>query len=407
MAEHGVGERYAAWLRGRGEPSAPWNPGGALPPDFISFMGGQPASELFPLEALRDAFGQALVEQGRAILPYGPSQGLPALRDLVARRLAERGIDVDPGQVLITSGSIQGLHLLGRVFLDPGDTILTEAPTFMGALTTWEKEQPRYLTVPVGPNGMDLAAFDATLREAPVRPGLKFVYVLPTFQNPSGVSLDAADRRRLLALADEHDVLLVEDDPYGEIWFDRSAGRLPPIRSLPGAEVRVVYLGSFSKILAPGIRLGFLVASPPLLARLVHAKEGVDFHTDAVVQQAVVNLANGTVEFDLAAHVARARRVYRERRDAMLDALEVDLGSAASWTRPAGGFFLWLDLPPHADAARVAAAARREGVGALPGTVFYPTGGGDHALRLSYANASPEHIREGIRRLARAVKTAR
>jgi 2-aminoadipate transaminase len=400
----GALDRYAHWLRGRPAPTPSWSPSSDLGADFISFTGGQPATELFPLEPLKAAFGRALVEDGAAVLPYSENIGLDALRQLICRRVARRGIHVGPDQVIVTSGSLQGLHLLGRVYLDPGDTILTEAPTFLGALPCWEKEEPRYLTVPVGADGLDLDRFEATVRAAPVPP--KFVYLLPTFQNPSGVSLVAARRRRLLRLAQEHDLLLVEDDPYGELWFDDEAARLPPLRSLDGAAEHVLYLGSFSKILAPGLRLGYTIAPPGLIARLVAAKEGVDFHTDGVVQQAVVRLCDGSVDFDLEAHIAAARRVYKQRRDALLGALEQAFGPRARWTRPGGGFFLWLDLPAGARAAAVVVAARKEGAGVLPGTAFFPDGGGEHALRLSYANTPPERVAEGVRRLARAVSAA-
>jgi 2-aminoadipate transaminase len=396
--------RYAHWLRGLPAPTPSWSPGADTGADFISFTGGQPATELFPLEALRAAFGKALVEDGAAVLPYSNNIGLDALRQWICQRVARRGIHVGPDQVIVTTGSLQGLHLLGRVYLDPGDTILTEAPTFMGALNTWEKEEPRYLTVPVGADGLDLDRFEATVRGASDPP--KFVYSLPTFQNPSGVSLTANRRTRLLQLAHDYDLLLIEDDPYGEIWFDDVGARLPALRSLDGAAERVVYLGSFSKILAPGLRLGFAIAPRPLIVRLVAAKEGVDFHTDGVVQQAIVRLCDGSVDFDLEAHITAARKVYRERRDAMLDALEREFGQRATWTRPAGGFFLWLDLPSRVDARDVVAVARAAGAGVLAGSMFFPNGGGEHALRLSYANTPPERIHEGVGRLARAIHSA-
>src|SRR5919202_662700 len=256
--------------------------------DLIGFGGGQPAAESYPLEALELAFSRAIVQDGRHVLPYGPSQGLPALRELVAERLSRRGID-------------------------------TEAPTFMGALTAWEQQQPSYLTVPVDEHGMVVDVLEQALAASPVRP--KFVYLLPTFQNPSGVSLTPSRRRRLLDLAREHDLLIIEDDPYGEFWFDEGAERVPPLRSLPGAEDHVVYLGTFSKILAPGIRLAYAVVRPDLVSALTRAKRGVDFHTDTLLQQAVVHLVRDG-DFDLAAHIAAGRRLYKERRDAMLDALE-------------------------------------------------------------------------------------
>jgi 2-aminoadipate transaminase len=369
--------------------------------DLIGFGGGQPAAESYPLEALERAFSRAIVQDGRHVLPYGPSQGLPALRELVAERLSRRGINTTPENVVITTGSLQGLHLIGRITLDPGDTIVTEAPTFMGALTAWEQQQPSYLTVPVDEHGMVVDVLEQALEASPVRP--KFVYLLPTFQNPSGVSLTPSRRHRLLDLAREHDLLIIEDDPYGEFWFDEGAERVPPLRSLPGAEDHVVYLGTFSKILAPGIRLAYAVVRPELVSALTRAKRGVDFHTDTLLQQAVVHLVRDG-DFDLEAHIAAGRRLYKERRDAMLDALEATFPSDTRWTQPGGGFFMWIDLPDGVSGDAVAAAAMAEGVAVFPGSIFYPNrDGGSNGLRLSYSNATPERIRAGIERLKRGV----
>jgi 2-aminoadipate transaminase len=369
--------------------------------DLIGFGGGQPAAESYPLEALERAFSRAILEDGRDVLPYGSSQGLPALRELVAERLAQRGISTTANNVVITTGSLQGLHLVGRITLDPGDTIVTEAPTFMGALTTWEQQQPRYLSVPVDEHGMVLDALEQALQASPTRP--KFVYLLPTFQNPSGVSMTMNRRERLLEIAREHDLLIIEDDPYGEFWFDEGAERTQPLRSLPGAEDHVIYLGTFSKILAPGIRLAYAVAPPHLVSALLRAKRGVDFHTDTLLQQAVVHLVCDG-DFDLEGHVAAGRRLYKARRDAMLDALETTFSSETRWTRPGGGFFLWIDLPAGVSGDAVAAAAMAEGVAVFPGPIFYPNrDGGSSGLRLSYSNATPERIREGIERLKRGV----
>ena len=369
--------------------------------DLIGFGGGQPANESYPLEALARAYSRAILDDGRQVLPYGQTQGLPELREIVSQRLARRGITTDPSNVVMLTGSIQGLHLVGRITLDPGDTIATEAPTFMGALAAWEQQQPRYMTIPVDEHGIVVDALEESLRTAETKP--KFLYLLPTFQNPSGVSLTMDRRVRLLEIAREHDLLIVEDDPYGEFWFDEGTEPIPPLRSLPGAEDHVIYLGTFSKILAPGVRLAYLVAAPQLLQAFLRAKRGVDFHTDTLLQQAVVHLVRDP-EFDLEAHVRDGRRLYSARRDAMLDALEMEFSSETKWTRPAGGFFLWIDLPGGVSSEAVTRSAMAEGVAVFPGTLFYPNAdGGWHGLRLSFSNASPESIREGIRRLRRGV----
>lgn len=397
--------RYASWLTDSVQSAAdravsdPASLG--VGADLIGFGGGQPASESYPLEALQRAYSRAILEDGRDVLPYGPTAGLPALREIVVERLARRGIKADPENVVILTGSLQGLHLVGRITLDFGDTIVTEAPTFMGALAAWEHQQPRYLTIPVDAHGMLVDALERALPSAHRKP--RFVYALPTFQNPSGVSLTQHRRQDLLDLANEHDLLIIEDDPYGEFWFDEGAEPMRPLRSLPGSEERVVYCGTFSKILAPGVRLAYCVAPQDMVDLLLRAKRGVDFHTDTLLQQAVVHLVRDP-EFDLEAHVASNRRLYRERRDAMLDSLEDTFSADAKWTRPSGGFFLWVDLPHGVSGEAVARAAMTEGVAVFPGGIFYPNGdGGSNGLRLSFSNASPERIREGIRRLHRGV----
>jgi 2-aminoadipate transaminase len=396
--------RYAAWLADGLESAANravGNPASlGVGADLIGFGGGQPASEAYPLQALERAYSRAILEDGRAVLPYGPTQGLLALREIIAARLARRGMQVDPEHVVVLTGSIQGLHLVGRLTLDHGDTIVTEAPTFMGALAAWEHQQPRFLTIPVDDHGMRLDLLEQALSNSAQHP--RFIYLLPTFQNPMGVSMSLERRRQVLEIAARYDLLVVEDDPYGEFWFDQAVGATLPIRSLPGSEERVIYLGTFSKILAPGFRLAYAIAPRETVPLLLRAKRGLDFHSDGLLQQAIVRLIRDP-EFDLDAHVAAGRRLYQARRDAMLDALETTL-SGATWTRPDGGFFLWIDLPPELSGDAVAAAAQAEGVSVLPGSLFYPNGdGGSNGLRLSYSNANPERIREGIRRLQRAI----
>jgi 2-aminoadipate transaminase len=398
--------RYAAWLAdGMDSPAnrAVSNPASlGYGADLIGLGGGQPATESYPLQELERAFSRAILEDGAAVLPYGPTQGLLALREIIAERLARRGIHTGPENVVILTGSIQGLHLVGRITLDHGDTILTEAPTFMGALAAWEHQQPRFLSIPVDEHGMLLDALRQGLSTVAKPP--RFMYLLPTFQNPMGVTMSLDRRRQVLEIAREHDLLIIEDDPYGEFWFDEGVGSIPPIRSLPGAEERVVYLGTFSKILAPGFRLAYAIAPRDMVDQLLRAKRGIDFHSDGLLQQAVVRLIRDP-DFDLEAHVAAGRQLYQKRRDAMLDALETTL-SDATWTRPDGGFFLWIDLPKELSGDAVAVAAQAEGVAVLPGSLFYPNAdGGANGLRLSYSNATPERIREGIRRLQRAISS--
>jgi 2-aminoadipate transaminase len=373
--------------------------------DLIGFGGGQPAVETYPLEALERAYSLAIRDSGHTTLPYGPTQGLPALRELISQRLARRGIDTSPDDVVILTGSVQGLHIIGRITLDRGDTIVTEAPTFMGALAAWEQQQPRYLSIPVDEHGMQVELLGQALASHD-QPRPRFVYLLPTFQNPAGVSLSRERRERLLEIAREHDLLIIEDDPYGEFWFEGEQEPIPPLRSLPGSEEHVVYLGTFSKILAPGIRLAYAVVAPQLVSPILRSKRGIDFHTDTLLQQAVVHLAHD-VGFDLEGHVRQGRQLYKARRDAMLDSLETIFDSDTRWTRPDGGFFMWVDLPDGLSGDVVSSAALEHGVAVFPGSLFFANAdGGSNGLRLSYSNTTPERIREGVERLKRAVDAA-
>jgi 2-aminoadipate transaminase len=397
--------RYATWLiDGADSPinRALANPAslGYGAADLVGLGGGQPAVESYPIAALERAYSSAIREAGASVLPYGSTQGLPALRELIARRVAQRGIEADADNVVILTGSIQGLHLVGRITLDHGDTIVTEAPTFMGALAAWEDEQPRYVSVPVDEHGLVVERLPEVLRN---EPRAKFLYLLPTFQNPSGVSLTRERRKRLLEIVREHDLLVIEDDPYGEFWFDEGSPPIPPLRALDGSAEHVVYVGTFSKILAPGIRLAYAIAPREMVPQLLRAKRGVDFHTDTLLQEAVVRLVRDPA-FDLEAHVQASRALYKARRDAMLDSLEATFDSDTKWTRPGGGFFLWLDLPEGFSGEAVSVAALERGVSVLPGRLFYPNlDGGANGLRLSFSSVPPERIREGIRRLKGAV----
>jgi 2-aminoadipate transaminase len=396
--------RFATWLiEGADSPinKALANPASlGYGADLVGFGGGQPAVESYPLEALERAYASAIREAGRRVLPYGGTQGLPALRKLIAERLSRRGIQADPDNIVILTGSVQGLHLVGRITLDRGDTIITEAPTFMGALAAWEPQQPRYVSIPVDEHGLVVDALPDVLT---VETRAKFLYLLPTFQNPSGVSLTRERRKRLLDIVREYDVLVIEDDPYGEFWFDDGSEPIQPLRALPGSEDNVVYVGTFSKILAPGIRLAYAVASRQIVDAMLRTKRGVDFHTDTLLQEAVVRLVRDS-DFDLEAHVHAGRALYKQRRDAMLDALETTFQPDSKWTRPAGGFFLWVDLPSGVSAEAVATRGLELGVSVLPGFLFYPNlDGGANGLRLSFSSVAPDRVPEGIQRLRRAV----
>jgi len=302
-------------------------------PGMIPLAVGAPAPELFPVELIGRAFAAACAHDSVAALQYGPAEGAQPLREVIAERLLRRGINATPSEILVTSGSTQGLDLLGRAFLEPGDTVVTEAPTFLGVFACWAGHRPRYLSVALDAEGLCLDSLEDLLRREPAPP--KFLYVIPTFQNPAGVSLSLDRRARLLELAHRYDLLIVEDDAYGELSF-APEGAPPALRSLPGAGERVIYLGSFSKTLAPGLRLGYLVAPEWMVKQLGSVKTAADLHTDGVTQHAVAQLCrHDGPDFDR--HIGQLRAAYRIRRDAMLNALASFLPETCRWQPPAGG----------------------------------------------------------------------
>jgi len=377
-------------------------------PDVISFAGGLPAPDLFPIDDLRAAFDAALREGRGSAVQYGPTEGYLPLRAYLAARLARRGIVAEPEDILITTGSQQGLDLLGKVLLSPQATVLVEDPSYVGALQAFAAYGPRMMSAPMDDEGLRVdhvaAALTVPDRDPLVpRDGPTILYTIPTFQNPSGATMSLTRRAVLIELCAAHKLPLVEDDPYGELRYD--GADLPPLRALPGSE-ETVYLGTFSKILAPGLRLGWVVAPRPLMARLVRAKQGADLHTDSLAQRAVLHYCQHA---DLDGHIARLRRVYRERRDAMLAALERYFPPEARWTRPEGGLFIWVTLPVGTDTRALLAAALERGVAFVPGSACQVAPDGAHggrSLRLNFSHAEPERIDEGLRRLGEVVAAA-
>lgn len=377
-------------------------------PDVISFAGGLPAPDLFPIADLRAAFDAALREGGGSAVQYGPTEGYLPLRAYLAARLARRGIVAEPDDILITMGSQQGLDLVGKILLSPRATVLVEDPSYVGALQAFAAYGPRMRSAPMDDEGLrvdHVAAALTTLDRDPLVPsdGPTILYTIPTFQNPSGVTMSLTRRTALLDLCAAHRLPLVEDDPYGELRYD--GADLAPLRAQPGGE-ETVYLGTFSKILAPGLRLGWVVALRPLMARLVRAKQGADLHTDTLAQRAVLHYCQRA---DLDGHIARLRRVYRERRDAMLAALTRYFPPEARWTRPEGGLFIWVTLPAGMDTRALLAAALERGVAFVPGSACQAAPAGAHggrSLRLNFSHAEPERIDEGLRRLGEVVAAA-
>jgi 2-aminoadipate transaminase len=363
-------------------------------PDVLSFAGGLPAPELFPVEAIAEAHAEVLANEGRAALQYSTTEGYGPLREWVAARLGRRGIRVTADQVLITNGSQQGIDLVARVLLDPGDAVAVENPSYLAALQTFSGCEATFLPIPSDDDGMDVEALEEVLaKRAP-----KLIYVVPEFHNPKGTTLSSERRRHLVRLAQQHRIPVLEDDPYGELRFRGEAP--PPLAAIDDGGV-VIHLGTFSKTLAPGMRLGWLVGPKEVVRAVTIAKQAADLHTATLAQRAASVLLS---RFDYDGHLARLRAVYGERCVAMLGALLRHLPQGARWTRPDGGLFIWAALPFGLHADEIFADALREKVAFVPGSAFYADEPRREMLRLNYSNRPPELIEEGIARLGRVVR---
>lgn len=371
-------------------------------PDVISFAGGLPAPEVFPVDEFREACDLVLIECGRQALQYSTTEGYLPLRELIAERSARYGIQVTPENILITSGAQQGLDLLGKIFINPGDRILVESPTYLGAIQAWRAYGAEFVAVPMDDDGMVTVELEEALRAGP-----KFIYVLPNFQNPTGVTLSLERRLRLIELADQYGVPIIEDDPYGQLRYEGE--HLPTVVVLDGEQRtncdhcyrgNVIYLGTFSKILAPGLRLAWVIAPPEVIRKLVQAKQGADLHTATFSQMVAYEV--GKHGF-LDEHVKLIRQVYGQRRDVMLQAMQREFPEEVRWTHPQGGLFLWGTLPTGMNAADVLQDAIQQKVAFVPGEPFFPLGGGHNTMRINFSNANPENIRTGIRRLGRVL----
>jgi len=367
-------------------------------PDIISFSGGLPAPEVFPVEEFAAACERVLLLYGAQALQYSTTEGYLPLREQIARHTARYGIEVTPDNILITSGSQQALDLLGKIFINRGDYILVESPTYLGALQAWNAYGAQYVSVPMDKQGMNTDYLEEALRVGP-----KFIYVLPNFQNPSGVTLSLERRQFLVELADRYGVPIIEDDPYGQLRFE--GDHLPSVVSLDdryrnsdGAcyHGNVIYLSTFSKILAPGLRLAWVIAPAEVIRKLVQAKQGTDLHTATFNQLVAHEVSRGGF---LDEHIHLIRKTYKERRDVMLAAMDRYFPHEVDWTQPAGGLFLWGTMPENLDAADVLKQAVEQKVAFVPGEPFHPNGGGRNTMRLNFSNASPEMITEGIHRL--------
>lgn len=371
-------------------------------PEVISFAGGLPAPEIFPVERFREACQQVLSTNPSIALQYGPTEGYRPLRELIVALMARYGILATVDNILITSGSQQALDLIAKLLINRGDRILVESPTYLGALQAFDLMGAEYVTVPIDDDGLQTSEMERALRSGP-----KFMYILPNFQNPGGTTLSRSRRDELVLLSDKYGIPIIEDDPYGQLRYEGE--HIPPLVVLDRTNLlrdngyllgNVIYLSTFSKVLAPGLRLGWIVAPPDVIMRLVQLKQSTDLHTSSFTQMVAYEVArDGFME----EHVKLIRRVYTERRDAMLEALHDYFPPEVSWTHPHGGLFLWVTLPSGIDTMKLLDTALRQDVAFVPGDPFFPSGDSGSHMRLNFSNAQPEQIREGIRRLSIAV----
>ncbi|MDC2955148.1 PLP-dependent aminotransferase family protein [Streptomyces gilvifuscus] len=364
-------------------------------PEVINFAGGLPAPELFDAEGIAEAFRAVLAEDAGRALQYSTTEGEPVLRAALAGRVSARGLPTDADDVLVTTGSQQALSLLAAALLEPGDTVLVESPCYLAALQAFGLAGARIVPVPGDEEGVDPVALEElVLRERP-----KLLYTVPTFQNPTGRTMPAGRRAAIAEVAERCGLWIVEDDPYGELRFEGE--RVPWIASYEGAAERVVLLGSFSKVMAPGLRLGWLRAPAGLRRACAVAKQAADLHTPTVNQLAA---ARYLAERDLDAHVARVAGVYRERRDAMLAGLADALPVGSTWSRPEGGMFLWARLPEPYDTTALLPQVVRHDVAYVPGAPFYAGTPDPTTLRLCFVTQTPREIGEGLRRLGEGLR---
>jgi 2-aminoadipate transaminase len=373
--------------------------------DLVSFAPGYPDPSLFPWEELRDISSALLESRDGQTLQYGPTRGLTPLLEQALVVLEQRGIHTSLDHLIVTSGSQQGIDLIARVLVSPGDVVLVELPTFTGGIAAFKNAQAELVGVRQDASGIDLDDLDSVWqREHRAGKRVKLLYVIPNFQNPTG-SLLALDRRpRLLEWADRRDVLIIEDDPYGSLYFDDVASdrETRPLRA-DDASGRVLYLSTVSKTLAPGFRVGWMVAPPVLVERFDTAKQSTDL-TSGILDQCIVieALRRGVVD----RLVPRLRELYRTKRDVMEAAIREQIGSRLTWSQPKGGFFIWATLPDGLRDIEVLERALEHGVVFVAGSAFHVDGSGHNTIRLSFSAPTPDRIREGVRRLAATLQPA-
>lgn len=361
-------------------------------PEIISFAGGLPAPELFPVEQMAKVSSKVISSIGREAMQYSTTEGYNPLREHIANRMKKMNIDTTFEDILITSGSQQGLDFSGKVFLDPGDIVLCESPSYLGAINAFKAYECSFREVQTDASGMILSDLEKQIKE---NKNVKFIYVIPDFQNPSGKTWTLERRQGLIEIANKYDLVIVEDNPYGELRYEGQ--HLPAVKSLD-TEGRVVFLGTFSKTFAPGLRIGWVCASPELLNKYIMVKQGSDLQTSSMSQR---ELAVYLDDYSLDAHIEKIISVYKNRRDLMVDTMKKSFPESASYIIPEGGLFIWVELPDSIDTKELMKKAVAEKVAFVPGGSFFPNSDTKNTMRLNFSNMDEENIVLGIERLGK------
>ncbi len=362
--------------------------------DIISFAGGMPHPKSFPLEQIKKISHKLIEEEGEAAFQYGPSEGIWELREKIAELLRGEGIEIHGDDLIITDGAQQALDLLGKIFLDEGSTVVVEAPSYVGALNAFLSYEANVLGIPLDEEGLDVEELEIRLKKERKPP--RFIYTIPNFQNPAGVTLSLERRKRLLEIVRGMEILLAEDNPYGPLRFDGED--LPHLRTY---DENLIYLGTFSKVFSPGLRIGWVVAPRPILEKMIKAKESVNLCPSPFTQRIILYFLK---HYSLEEHIKKLRNLYRERRDAMVKSLEEHFPEESSWTHPQGGFFVWVTFPSYVDTTKMLPKALEAKVAYIPGEAFFADGKGNNFIRLNFSYSEPEIIEEGIKNLGKVVK---
>lgn len=365
-------------------------------PEIISFAGGLPAPELFPVEKIKEATDAVLDEAGPVALQYGPTDGSVKLREQIAERMLKKNnIKTDPSELFITAGSQQGLDFIGKLFLNPGDVVIMESPSYLGAINAFVPYEPKFVEVPTDEGGMIMEELEKVLATTE---NVKFIYVIPEFQNPSGRTWDVERRKKFMEIVTKYEIPVIEDNPYGELRYEGVTQ--PALKSMDPKNL-VMYLGTFSKILAPGYRIAWICCNRAIWEKINMIAQAAVLQTSTISMMVIAKFIELN---DLDEHVDKIRAVYKHRCDVMLEAMDKYFPEGIRYTRPEGGLFTWVELPDYIDTKEMATAAIEQKVAYVPGEGFFPNGGNTHCMRLNYSNMPDERIVEGIKRLAEVIK---